>query len=474
MGQEINHSRFNLTDYAVFKSRLRDETALLSEMLATKQFDEHAFVTGFELEAWLLDSHHSPTPINMAFLERMANPLVVPELSRFNVELNGTPQALHGQALSRMHAELNATWQHCQQVAQALKSSVMMIGTLPTLRNADLCLANISPLKRYYALNEQVLKARDGRPIKLDIDGRERLMVTHDDVMLEAATTSFQMHLQMPISQFQRHFNASLILSAAMVAIGANSPFLFETSLWEETRIPLFEQAVNMGEMAYPELQRVSFGSGYLQNTPEACFQENLLRYPVLLPICFESAASELQHLRLHNGTVWRWNRPLIGFDSNGNPHMRIEHRVLPAGPSIADMMANAALYLGATHFLAGQNTPPEDNLPFVTARNNFYLAARHGLNTSIHWLDGKEYNIKDLLLDALIPMAEAGLMQLGIVPEESQYYLGIIRSRASSGLNGSAWQRAYINAHGRDFLRLTAAYQKQQESGRPVHEWSI
>ena len=398
----------------------------------------------------------------------------MPELSRFNVELNGTPQALQQRALSNLEAELNLTWQRCQQMAQTLQSSLLMIGTLPTLRNEDLCLANISPLKRYAALNEGVLKARKGRPIRLDIAGRERLVLTHDDVMLEAATTSFQVHLQTPIQQFQRHFNASLIMSAPMVAIAANSPFLFETSLWDETRIPLFEQAVDIGDLAHPELQRVSFGSGYLQTSPDACFHENLSHFPVLLPMCFESKAHELQHLRLHNGTVWRWNRPLIGFDDRNNPHLRIEHRVMPAGPSIADMIANTALYLGATHCLASQNNPPEEELTFETARNNFYQTAQIGLNASNRWIDGREHSVRNLLLDELIPLAEAGLTHLGIARDDRKRYLQILRLRADSGLNGAIWQRAYIDAHGKDFIRLTAAYQKQQLTGRPVHEWDI
>jgi len=470
MGQEISNIEFSAEDYAVFDARLRQETALLGKMLKSGNFDDQSHVTGFELEAWLLDHNHFPSPINTTFLERINDPLVVPELSRFNIELNGTPQALNGMALSAMEAELSNTWRRCLQVAHDLEATLIMIGTLPTLRNADLCLANISPLKRYYALNEQVLKARGGQPIRLDIQGRERLTVTHHDVMLEAATTSFQVHLQAPIKQFHRYFNASLLLSAPMVAVAANSPFLFETSLWDETRIPLFEQAVNTGTAE----QRVSFGSGYMESAPEICFQENLAHYPVLLPINFNGQADDFQHLRLHNGTIWRWNRPLIGFDTSGTAHLRVEHRVLPAGPSITDMIANAALYLGASYFLANLNTPPEADLSFDAARDNFYLAARDGLDAQLQWLDGKHYKARDLLLDELLPMAEAGLKKLRIAQEDRQHYLDILYSRLRSRQNGAIWQRAYVETHGRDFFRLTAAYLEHQYSGMPVHEWDV
>jgi hypothetical protein len=471
MGQEIGTIHYSSSELEAFAARLQEETLLLEEMLAAGAFDDHSYVTGFELEAWLLDHNLFPAPINQVFLERMDSPLVVPELSRFNIELNGTPQQLQGDALRRIETELEASWRRCLEVAHDLEATLILIGTLPTIRNSDLCMANISQMKRYHALNTQILKARGGRPIPLEITGRETLKLSHDDVMLEAATTSFQVHLQTPLQEFTRHFNASIILSAPIVAAAANSPYLFETSLWEETRIPLFEQSVDTGSGV--EERRVCFGSGYL-DAPDAFFRENLTRYPVLLPIRFEEDARKLAHLRLHNGTIWRWNRPLVGNDRHGQPHLRIEHRVLPAGPSIADMIANAALYLGATRFLATQRQPPEAELGFEQARSNFYAAAKDGLAASVQWLDGAAYNVRDLLLDEVLPMAHEGLRQLGVNEDDRDYYLGILRARIGSGQNGAAWQRIYIETHGRDFFRMTAAYLQHQRSGMPVHQWEI
>lgn len=472
MGSEINSTRFRAADFDRFQARLEAETTALAGRL---QLHAHAEtpLAGFELEAWLLDHNYYPHPINQAFLQRLASPLVVPELARFNIELNGTPQALQGDALRRLQAELETTWQHCQAVAHELQSTLILIGILPTLRNADLCMANISPLKRYRALNAQVLKARGGRPIQIDIAGRQRLRINHDDVMLEAAATSFQLHLQAPQAGFTRHFNASLVLSAPMVAAAANSPYLFETELWEETRIPLFEQAVDTGSLEHPERRRVTFGSGYLER-PDDAFRENAARYPVLLPITCDDDPCAFSHLRLHNGTIWRWNRPLVGHAADGTPRLRIEHRVLPAGPSITDMVANAALYLGATHFLATCPQPPEADLAFAHARDNFYRAARDGLAARLRWLDGREHEARALLLEALLPMAAHGLERLGVDAADCEHYLGIVRARVANGQNGAAWQRGWIAAHGRDFFGMTAAYLHHQRSGMPVHEWEL
>jgi hypothetical protein len=399
---------------------------------------------------------------------------VVPELSKFNVELNGTPQPLAGRALRQLEEELTATWRHCVQVAHELEGQLVMIGILPTIRQRDLTLENISPLNRYFALNDQVLRSRGGRPIRLDIVGRERLSLTHDDVMLEAATTSFQVHLQAPAGEAGRYFNASSILSAPMVALSANSPFLFGKHLWDETRIPLFEQSVDMGDEAQPERRRVTFGSGYLEDNPLQCYLENRDRYPVLLPIGYDEPAERFRHLRLHNGTIWRWNRMLLGFDDAAVPHLRVEHRVMPAGPSIVDMMANAAVYLGAARFLAGLRVPPEADLSFEQARENFYRAARDGGQARITWLDGREVQVRALLLDEVLHMAREGLVLLGMDEDDIERYLDIAAARVRTGQNGAAWQRAHFDAHGRDFFSLTADYLEHQRSGMPVHEWPI
>ncbi len=469
MGEEIPTSHFRPEDFADFRQSLEAETALLSRQLEAQRFSQAPLCAGFELEAWLVDPRGVPLALNQPFLRRLNHPLVVAELALFNIEINGSPVLLQGQALSRLHAELDDTKRRCRDAAIALGARMLTIGIPPALEEAQLDLAHMSPSSRYRALNEQVLKARDGAALRLDISGREELHTSHSNVMLESAATSFQIHLQVSPERAVRAYNAACMISAPMVAICANSPFLFGMDLWDETRIPLFEQAVHTGPAYRP---RVSFGSGYLRHTMAECFQENLRHYPVLLPVRAEAPVADFQHLRLHNGTIWRWNRPLVGFDDSGQAHLRLEHRVVPSGPSGADSIANAALFYGLIEALSTLPEPPERQLPFNQARRNFYAAARQGLAAPCIWLDARRGRIAALLEDELLPLAHRGLQQLGIDATDSSRYLGIIGARLRSAQTGAHWQREWVRRHGRDMVAMSQAYLHRQQLGRPVHEW--
>lgn len=468
MGQEITTCCFQDQDFALFSERLHHETQLLAEWFAQERFDPNHGIGGFELEAWLIDAEAAPNPINHLYLQQIDDPLVVPELARFNVELNSNPEPLQGGALTRMAAELERTWQRCCTVAHQLEAELIMIGILPTVNQAQLSLLNISPLQRYYALNEQILRLRRGKVMELNIQGRDHLLTRHPDIMLESATTSFQIHLQVAPEQAVRFFNAALLVSGPMVAIAGNSPYLFDRDLWNETRIPLFEQALGN------DLKRVSFGTGYAQQSLLECFLENLSAFPVLLPMEISTDPEHMGHVRLHNGTIWRWNRPLIGFDEHHHPHLRIEHRVIPAGPTVADMIANLAFFFGLVHGLAAESTPPETRLTFELARSNFYAAAQHGLEAEVYWLDHRPMPMPDLLSNVLLPIAHHGLEALHLDKVDIDRYLGIIAERLRTRQSGSSWQRAYIARHGRDMQKLTRAYLTHQHTGLPVHEWDL
>lgn len=472
MGQEIPARRFDAEDFVEFRRRLEAETRLLTEWFAAGYFPDREALGGFELEACLLDASGAPAPRNQELLEGMNESLAVPELATFNVELNSRAYPLRGDVFKQMAAELTGLWRRCERRAAELRLRLGMIGTLPTLEQYALSLANMSPLNRYRALNEQIFLLRDGRPITLDIEGREALHLLHEDVMLESAATSFQIHLQVDPSQAARCYNLSKIVSAPMVALSANSPFLFGHDLWDETRIPLFEQAISVG--ASDLTKRVSFGIRYVYTSILENFEANLRRYPVILPLVMEEAPEKLAHLRLHNGTIWRWNRPLVDFDEAGQPHLRIEHRVVPAGPSIVDSIANAGFYFGLVTGLMKECESPEAGLPFELARENFYAAARCGLRAEVTWFDGVRLPLKRLVLERLLAVARRGMLALGVEPQESEYWLGIIARRVASGRTGSAWQRAWAARHGRDFQGLMQAYLECQESGRPVHEWPL
>jgi len=472
MGQEIARIEFSPEDFARFRHKVTEETERLVQLEKQGALSARPPTGGFEIEAWLVDQDMRPAPLNERYLELLADPLASAELARFNIELNNLPRRLKDDALRRFHHDLEAIWRHASQTAWRLDIHLLMIGILPTLRQSDLTPANMSPLNRYHALNEQILRLR-GQPLQLEITGNEHLACLHDDVMLESAATSFQIHLQPPLDRAVAFYNASIVASAATVAAGANSPYLFGRDLWAETRIPVFEQSIAIGgygDAIHGPLQRVGFGSRYVTRRMTEVFEENLAHFPPLLPILFEEDTDSFPHLRLHNGTIWRWNRPLVGFDEDGKPHFRIEHRVLPAGPTVTDMIANAALYYGLAESLSHDPC----RLPFAQARDNFYLAAMHGWDAHVIWLDDRRWRLRRLLLEELIPLAREGLRRLGICHRDSEFYLDIIRQRVSGDQNGSQWQRRFVATHGKDFIRLTRTYLDLQQQGKPVHTWPI
>ncbi len=472
MGEDIQTRTFSPEDAAIFDTRLLEETKLCRIWLEDNRFCKTGDIGGFELEAWLIDQNNNPAPQNASFLNAMQNPLVVPELSTFNVEFNTDPVALKGDAFSRMQSQLQEVWGKAQGIAHTLNTKLMMIGILPTLKDDELTLEHISPSNRFFALNTQILKERHDTPITLDIKGKDHLTATHNDVMLEAAATSFQVHLQVPADMGARFYNASKIASAFTVAAGANSPYLLGCDLWDETRIPLFEQAISVGEFDYAE--RVTFGIRYLDESLLEVFDANRQRYPVLLPLLYDDGPQYLRHLRLHNGTIWRWNRALIGFDAAQEPHLRIEHRVIPAGPTVIDNIANAALYYGLAYAFSYADLAPESQLPYRACRDNFYAAAEFGLKADIMWMDGESTSLKKILLDELLPLAAEALNRLGLSENDISTYLGIIEKRVRSGQNGATWQRHYMAQHKATFSDLCVAYYQRQEDGKPVHEWSF
>lgn len=477
MGEEIEYSHFRQNDYHRFRKHLTDETARLRDCFTRHGLSDKAPIAGYELEAWLTDHRQMPCPQNEVFLQQAGNPLLSPELARFNIELNVPPQRLAGSVIADFHSNLQQLWSECEQHAAGLNCNILGIGILPTLQNEHLTLQNISALDRYRALNEQVLRLRRGQSIALDIVGHEHLQTEHMDVMLEAASTSLQIHIQVPQQSAVRYYNAAIALSAPMVAVSSNSPFLFGKQLWEETRIPVFEQSVPTGgfeHASHGPVQRVGFGMGYARQSLMECFEENLAHYPVMLPVHYESAPDSLRHLRLHNGTIWRWNRPLIGFDDDGTPHLRIEHRVCASGPSVEDNIANIALFYGLLHFYADLIDPPETEISFAQSKNNFYRAAQHGIHAQIEWLEGQRMKIRKLVLDRLLSESETGLHKLDIDEADIRHYLGIIEQRMLSKQTGSAWQREFANTHNHDMASLTRTYWHNQRSGQAVHEWDL
>ena len=472
MGQELETSNFSDEDFDVFVRKLRAETDLIEAWERGGELSKAPASAGFELEAWLVDSDMRPTPENATFLEAVADPLVVPELSAFNIEFNGDPEKLTGDSISKLHLDLLGLWRRASERAETMDLGLAMIGILPTVEDSDLCVANMSEANRFQALNDQVLRLRKGKPIKLDIRGKDTLQSEHFDVMLEAGATSFQIHIKIPPGRGADYYNASKLASAPLVAIAANSPYLFGKDLWAETRIPLFEQAVSVGDWDYAE--RVTFGVRFIEEGLSEVFVANRQRYPILLPQISERAPEKLDHLRLQNGTIWRWTRPLVGWDDDGTPHLRLEQRVVAAGPTILDSMANAAFYYGLVTFLANDTVKPHKRAQFFTTRDNFYNAAKHGLDAEIRWDHEDGHPIAERILDTFLPMAEDGLRQLAISENDIDKYLGIIRNRCANKQNGAAWQRAYVQKHNATMAEMLEAYIVRQQLDIPVHEWPL
>jgi hypothetical protein len=476
VGQSIERTRLQQRDFTRFKDHLADETVLLHDLVERGGLSAHAPMAGLELEAWLIDERGRPSPRSEEFIERVASPEVVTEIGRFNVALNVPPQPVSDCGLGRLESELALRWQRCREVAAEMGLQVLAIGILPTVTDADLTLANLSDRARYRALNQQMRRQRRGRANRLDIAGPqgESIHSEHHGVMLEAAATSFQVHLQVPEDDIVRTYNAALVASAPMVARAAHSPLLFGRRLWHETRIPLFEQSLDIGtreDGAHRALSRVSFGSGYASYSLLECFRENLERFKPMLPVLLDEPAARLPHLRLHNGTMWRWNRPLVGFDDDGHVHLRIEHRPLAAGPSLPDMMANLAFSIGPITWLARQATPPEGQLDFDRARSNFYAAARFGLAPPLQWTDRRTRPALELL-QALAGHARDGLTVLGVDAALANAWFRLVDERLAAGLGGANWQLARLGALGGDLSALTLDCARRQAEGTPLHRW--
>jgi len=479
MGQEITGEHFTERDHARFRRALEHETGLLLDWL--RQQPDHAGTAGtprigFEIEAWLCDGDGRPLPVNDAFLAAMDSPLATVELARFNVELNSSVFRTGHGCFATILAELEQTLRHARRAARHAGSSILLAGSLPTLVPDDLGLHNMSAQARFRALNAAVLASRAQRPLEVDIVGREHLRHSHRDVMLEAGATSFQIHLETRPAIAHRSYNAALTASAPVLAAGGNTPFVFGHDLWAESRIPLFEQSVEVGgfaDSARGPIRRVTFGTGYLHASIGELFTENLEHFPVLLPARLDSPPEALRHLALHNGTIWRWNRPIVAPAEGGGYSLRTEFRCLPAGPTLIDMLANTAFVLGLVEHLVGESADGSFGTPFAEARDNFYHAARHGLDARLRWGHADPEPARRLI-PRLLADADAGLEGIGVDAGERGALLGIIAARVASGRTGAQWQRDWVARHGRDWRGLVRAYRGWQNTGAPVHTWGL
>ncbi|MEU2490283.1 glutamate-cysteine ligase family protein [Streptomyces sp. NPDC007883] len=494
MGEKIVAGGFDLSDRQRYRRKLQQCLAGLGRLLTEKRFDRPRNLMGLEIELNLAGSDGLPRMMNAEVLDRIASRDFQTELGMFNLEVNIAPHRLAGRVLDQLAEELRTGLGYAHRKAREVDAGIVMIGILPTLDGKDLVSANLSDVDRYVLLNDQIVAAR-GEDFTLDIEGVERLSCTSSSIAPEAACTSVQLHLQVTPGRFAQVWNAAQAVAAVQIAVGANSPFLFGKELWRESRPPLFQQATDTRP---PELQaqgvrpRTWFGERWVSSAYEL-FEENLRYFPALLPICDDEeplrvlddgGVPRLQELVLHNGTVYRWNRPVYGL-ADGVPHLRVENRVLPAGPTVTDVVANAAFYYGLVRALAEESRPLWTRMPFETAAANFETACRHGIEAELEWpRPGRGSGLTrvpavKLVRDELLPLAAAGLDAWNVEPADRDFYLGVIEGRCRRRVNGASWQvdafhRALDAGLDRQaaLAAVTRRYSVLMHSDEPVHTW--
>jgi CBS domain-containing protein len=443
---------------------------------------------GAEQEMFLIDRHWAPARASLQMLEKLADSHYTTELGLFQLEANADPQLFAGNGLSRMEAQLDELVAKARVAAAELGLAPVLMGILPTLRKSDLGLEGMVPSPRYRALNKAMADMRGGT-FEFSINGTDELNIRHDSVMLEACNASFQVHLQVTPDEFPRMYNIAQVLAGPMVALSSNSPLLFGRRLWAETRIALFRQAVDTRSPTHHLREaeaRVSFGTRWVRESVLEIYQEDIARFRTLVGTDLDEdpqaklARGEtplLKALRLHNGTIYRWNRACYGVMA-GKAHLRIENRVMPAGPSILDEVANGALWFGVMNELGAREEDVTRRIEFDQAGANFYSAAREGLGTHFTWLDGEDLTAAHLVLDRLIPLAEAGLRRQAIDDADIKRYLSVIDARVRTARTGSRWLLSSWNAlkdkatPGERSNALVAATVQRQQTGRPVAEW--
>src|SRR5580704_8120468 len=454
MGRDIQAIKITGEDRRRYRDKVRRSLDAFARMLRERQFDENPSMVGQEIELNLVDASGMPSMGSTEALEAIADPAWATEVGQFNLEINVPPRELAGEAFDELEREVRADLNAADHKARTVGSHLVMIGILPTLDEHDVNQSAMSANERYRVLNEQIFAAR-GEDMRIAIDGPEQLLTHADSITPEAACTSVKLHTQVSPDGFARYWNAAQAIAGVQVALGANSPFLFGKRLWQETRITLFEQATDTRPDELKEQgvrPRVWFGERWITSVFDL-FEENLRYFPALLPICEDEdpldvldrgKIPKLAEMSLHNGTIYRWNRPV--YDTVGGvPHLRVENRVLPAGPTIADVVANAAFYYGLVRSLAEAQRPIWTQMSFTTAAENLHESARHGLDAHLYWPGVGDTLVCELVLRRLLPLAREGLDLWGVGSAHSDRLLGIIEQRCLTGQTGAAWQVAAV-----------------------------
>jgi CBS domain-containing protein/gamma-glutamyl:cysteine ligase YbdK (ATP-grasp superfamily) len=490
MGEHNVEQAFDQKKAQAFVKAVLDDLRALAFMLEHGRVESGVTRIGAEQEMFLIDRDLRPAPLSLEVLAQTKDPRLTTEIARFNLEANLGPLLLTGSCLSEMEQELNELISLARKGAEAFGADVLLSGILPTLLKSDLTLENLTPNPRYRELDRAVIRLRGG-PFAIHIKGVDELDIAHDNIMMESCNTSFQVHFQSNATDFVSHYNAAQAITAPVLAAAVNSPVLFGHRLWQETRVALFQHSTDARsrpQLARSQPTRVSFGDGWLEHSIIALFHDQVLRFrPIMITqpdedpfqVLARGEIPLLSALRMHNGTVWRWNRACYGV-RDGVAHLRIENRALPAGPTIVDEVANGAFFVGLMLSLPQEYGDITRRMSFDDAKSNFFRAARHGLDAQFNWIDGKSHTASSLVLDHLLPLARQGLANARVNSTDVDKYLGIIEGRVRSRQTGARWIMKSLEVM-QDVApkeisqsRLTAAMLACQKHGEPVHRWPL
>ncbi|MDY7226609.1 glutamate--cysteine ligase [Hyalangium rubrum] len=494
MGLAIQCEEFSPEDYRRFSQRLAENVEALRRVLGRPGFGAGPRTIGAELELFLVDKAGFPLPVNRQVLGQTVDPRVTLEIDRFNLECNLRPALLAGRPFTALRAEFEDTLGEVRRAAATQGAQVVVTGILPTLREADLGSGALTGMPRYRALSAAIRRRRDA-PFQVAIAGEDTLTLTWDDVTLEGANTSLQFHLRVAPEEFARVYNAAQLVTGPVLAVSSNSPLFLGRRLWDETRVALFRQAVDdrgePHEGGFLPHARVTFGHGWARESALELFSEAVALHAPLLPVVGPESPLEcvargqlpkLDELRLHQSTVWSWNRAI--YDPKDEGHLRIEFRALPAGPTVVDMVANGALLLGLSLGLADQMDALLPGIPFDSARGNFLRAARQGVDAVMLWPSDKTPSPQPVpvteLVPRLLPIARRGLVGAGVNEDEADAMLGIIEARVAARQTGARWQRRTLARLEERMPRVDALaallerYREHAESGAPVHTWPL
>ncbi|MFL6065750.1 MAG: glutamate--cysteine ligase [Friedmanniella sp.] len=489
MGAEVDQTTFTREDRKQHRAKVRKGLDVLARMLTESRFDFERPMAGLEIELNLVDEEFEPAMRNAEVLAAIADPSFVTELGRFNIEINVPPRRLNESGFTLFEEFVRRALNEADPRARDQGGAqTVMVGILPTLRPEHVQLGNLSENPRYSLLDQQIFAAR-GEDLEIVIDGVERLQMVSDTIAPEAACTSTQVHLQVSPDDFSGYWNAAQAIAGVQAAIGANSPYLFGHELYAESRIPLFEQSTDTRSeelKAQGVRPRVWFGERWITSIFDL-FEENSRYFPALLPISTDEdpvavldagGVPRLEELRLHNGTVYRWNRPVYDV-TGGKPHLRVENRVLPSGPTVVDTMANAAFFAGLVRALADDDRPIWSQMSFQAANENFVAGARYGINADLYWPQVGQLRAAELVVRKLLPRAAEGLRLWGVADNESGRLLDIIERRCLRAANGATWQTAEVSRREKagdsreSALRgMLRSYVDGMHSNEPVHTW--